>query len=714
MNVSIVILYIKWYNTKIMSSELPTSVADFNPEQRTLHLKEVNLIDNGLVHDVLNAEPEFIRPIIGAISEDNFEHARAKGVLTVQNFETPAEARPWASNVGLMRGILLSREIAVRSIDLSANGIALQDDAHTAMAEFERTSARIHVDKDVVKKLYPSVKSLQAYSAEVRENGGDLADDLAHARLGLDWTTINTLSNLVANAWNNEDIVERSSAARDATARARKMAKVATSLLSTDLRLIAQMLHVEGSWSSNVSLLEIEGLRQYTSKLVEFRSVGQTTQLFTEDPVEYKYIPSNTAVYQQYGLAPETEAPALDPPVIDREQIILRQEQLRQERAELEEARLKAIELHDMPLLEELNAIAKEHNAIVAEFTDQTSRSLRDKGVLGRDSLEHAFSKCKSIEPDTINRTSRVYSRLHDLAQLGEVSLATLTEKLLTLEHLRSQYEQFHQQNPLQGITKPISLETPIKRELAWLTEHFDDLQTVISNSRHSEFLTPDILLRMRIMLGLPVDESTDIDEQLPDTEAILEQDNEPGNVQARTEPRSESPLAQANRLAERLNWVVLPQDNLTLEELVDTAEETVNRRARTSQDRKQPVVEKYRLETLLMLREEYGGTLYRSDERILGDIDNLYFVLRFQHPGDDNMYAVAENPVYGNATYVLREDALPLIEGETVLSAVRLNRRTIQGLGAQKIVHGKPEVDVHIEKVNDRIVKLSEYTDTI
>lgn len=165
----------------------------------------------------------------------------------------------------------------------------------------------------------------------------------------------------------------------------------------------------------------------------------------------------------------------------------------------------------------------------------------------------------------------------------------------------------------------------------------------------------------------------------------------------------SHAELVKANELFEQLNWIVLPDQKITSEDLIHIAKQTLTARGKT-----QLTVDHERMINLLKFRDTYGGTLYRSAERTLGDSNNLYFVLKFEHPGDEKTYAIAENVVYGNATYVLREDILPLMDGETVLTAVKLPRNVVRGLGAKRLNHIQSSAKTHPERITDSLVALS------
>lgn len=418
---------------------------------------------------------------------------------------------------------------------------------------------------------------------------------------------------------------------------------------------------------------------------------------------QYDYFPSNTDMYAGFELIERNVKRKHFRPlsISDEERKAASQRIAEAEAARtVERQRVEKLKLeqslqdaeHDAPILHELERIASEYNAIVTEITGQSNKSLREKGLLGKDSLHYALMQSDKIDRSSLDRTVRVYDYIYELSQYGEEAVEMFAKEMIRLEELRAEFIQFKQSHPLRGNGVP-TLEFLINSEVSWLGKEWILLDGSIKSSKHQKFYTPDRRAIIATMLGVTLDEKT-------------HKSNEDSSNVIHDIP-NESPLTRANKIAERLNWIVLPDEPMEADELTDLAEKAV--RSRQGGERRPAVVESYRMEGLLQLRAEFGGELFRSDERMLGDNENLYFALRFTHLGDENNYVIAENPVYGNATYILREDILPLMSGETALAALKLYRRDVRELGAKSVRHGKPDIVEHIEKIKTAIEDLSE-----
>lgn len=140
--------------------------------------------------------------------------------------------------------------------------------------------------------------------------------------------------------------------------------------------------------------------------------------------------------------------------------------------------------------------------------------------------------------------------------------------------------------------------------------------------------------------------------------------------------------------IAEQLDWVVLPP--MPFSELRGFV-------ASLYSEEQLSFVDWSRLENLTTIQEATGGKLHRSKHGALGTT-TPYFVLTFEltnsSDGNSMTFAVAENPLYANATYIVRED---LADGswQKVLNEYKRNARV---LGAHQIIHA-PGAD-HLAKV--------------
>jgi hypothetical protein len=112
------------------------------------------------------------------------------------------------------------------------------------------------------------------------------------------------------------------------------------------------------------------------------------------------------------------------------------------------------------------------------------------------------------------------------------------------------------------------------------------------------------------------------------------------------------------------------------------------------------------RIETLVQLRDELPHldcttNLYRSKPGSLAS-SLPYYVLEIQH--SDKTIVIADNPKYGNATYVLEEDA-ELGKWQEILA---LPKRDARYLGAAALVHVESKgIDYHRQRLFNKIVNL-------
>ena len=102
-------------------------------------------------------------------------------------------------------------------------------------------------------------------------------------------------------------------------------------------------------------------------------------------------------------------------------------------------------------------------------------------------------------------------------------------------------------------------------------------------------------------------------------------------------------------------------------------------------------VIDWRRVEDLLNLKDLRDGKLYRSKPGDLGS-HFVYFVAEFDTPVAK--VAVADNPVFGNATYILAEHLIP----GTWQELLKLPRQAIRELGGIKKVH--VDQSTHLAKV--------------
>lgn len=167
--------------------------------------------------------------------------------------------------------------------------------------------------------------------------------------------------------------------------------------------------------------------------------------------------------------------------------------------------------------------------------------------------------------------------------------------------------------------------------------------------------------------------------ELIPDEEIIIDRVQDQNALEA---------------IAQQLSEIILPAHatEADVKRVVETSGITEEQAAQ---------IDWTRLYNLVKLRELSAGTMYRSNE---GDLGNAppYFVVAINFKG--NIYAVAESPVEGNATYVISEKDCP----GTWLEVLQLDKATARELGARRIIHrtGRATRD-HLVKIQDVLIDM-------
>lgn len=390
---------------------------------------------------------------------------------------------------------------------------------------------------------------------------------------------------------------------------------------------------------------------------------------------------------------------------------------------------LAAANERDLPKLTALNQLIADYNELLAPFYAQSGKQLRAAGITGNSSLEFVIRKNTKDDFDDgrlLNKL-RVY---HGLTQLMEQHasndhiLATINQA----DALAEQHAALLESTVLEGAVKPDVLRTFIRSDLTWLSEHWSQIRAAIllsNHNRHSKDYTLDRIAQLLDITqeregGLEPDSSPEADSRTPESthddipehdvtalheEPLVDPDRYIDVDNEALAPSLESQaMEQLNKQAEQLDWVVLPTDTITPEDIIQIAHKAL----RDSGNKQQNGIDRNRVTSLLDFRNLYGGELFRSAERTLGDSNNLYFVLKFTHPEDEKVYAIAENVVFGNATYIIREDTMPLEPGESVLTAVTLSRKDARELGARRIIHTSNPTISHKDKITSAITELS------
>lgn len=725
-----------------MSPEKISNVTHFYPAKNTLLTEERGLITNEgeIYYPTLKdgkSDP-VVNQVLGTNNILHFHRTIAPYYEISDNQKTPEDFALQLEASFQWHSQLIRRELTVRAVELSIlTDTTVNEDSIKAMSKGD---VNYDTPRGILKKTDLDLTHIRKWASRDLKEGRalSLGDLITAKRLQQEIEMVRIIGGMMTQL-TPEDTVS-SSKVGHGQAKLRKGHKLRKEAINsavdgvelTDALFAADLLtYSNNRWKTAFSH-DQQDLIDVTVAIIKYaqesRANSLAFRLNTASNGQYRYFPSNLEIYKEAGLQVQDQ----DPELPERERIIAMTDEERAEaqkrqaeRTAAEQARIKAEKArteaesqaaleHDMPIIEKLNELARQHNAIIESFTKQTGKSLRDKGLTGKDSLTYRLSRLKDYDQNMLDGSVQVYAKLYEMATKSEDPTAELTEILLCLERIRNEYEIFADTNRLRSNAKPGHLLDSFKPELALLTRKWSDVKPVIKTSGHSIMLTPEIERTLEELLGLQkpdvTPEPTAEHEIVDDTKVITESIKELV-VNAPIEVEfvdHESPLEKANRLAEQLDWVMMPEEEVTAEELVEIAEQAIDRKV-GGRDKKPAVIEQYRMEALLELRRRYGGTLYRSSEKMLGDSDNLYFALRFRHLGDDNHYVVTENPVYGNATYVIREDILPLMPGETALTAIQLHRRHVRELGAKRIIHGVPAAIDHLDKVESRIEALTE-----
>lgn len=454
-------------------------------------------------------------------------------------------------------------------------------------------------------------------------------------------------------------------------------------------------------------------------------------QTFSGAPIEY--IPSNLEMTKKL-TEPEREAIRVTPPEAIRTSI--KPEELERFRREQEAkntdrradrlARRKAriengneVDPSDAEVIDYLNGLVDSQAELLAPYRTQSSKHLRTRGVVGSDSLDYHLRQSKLQRKDGFDSAVRLYDGLHTLISTNEDPVEELKDTRTSLAEI---LEAYHASQSGHQNLRAKQLQPDIDFDLEWLHANWKTFTSVKNLSKSASFIIADDhdkiyeLLASSIREAQPTVDETEqgsdiplsVDEEELSPEPFQEPELTTGEIAVMDRDERNAldipieAISRANALAEQLEWVVLPDEYLTPSMIIDSIPKEYEPKLRGK-------IDEARMARLLKFREEYNGTLYRSSERMLGDSNNLYFVLSFQHPGDERTYAIAENVVMGNATYVIREDVMPLQPGETVLSAVRLSRRDVRELGGKRIVHTANGPKDHSEKIIDAITKLSD-----
>lgn len=701
-----------------MALERISDATVYDNERGIIQTHESALLSNGEVKSIAGHNSKENAALVEVLGKKNLSIYNSVHRLSLEN---SSDIKDHLSDLVLTdqwRHHVLGREVAVRSVELAMHSPLTAN----LTEKLQKLSADTPYDKPTRLGRKLNGKHIEKAAERALSDGWSLGDRITEERLLAEETMIiqahtavlklNATGMHVARKRGFGQKKERQSATRFSEQKNEE----SNTLRYYDRSLVSALADIEithpGALPSEYR--EILGpLRSIISFIKEQRDKPVQYHLFTDEPGGYSYIPSNLDIYE-YKKPSAADTPKDSTSAVSAVDKEARRESIEQQVREREERKAEQllkqeeerqeIERYNTPILAELSRIKSEHDRLLDEFVNQPRKHLREIGIFGQDSLNYILSQQKNSDQITSERAARVYAKLAEIAN-NENPEELLTDYLTRIEYLAAEYRVYLHEHPLRG-GATLTLDKfreGIRGEIDWLTSNWGEFCRAIESSSHYRSTSKSNLQTVAELLGINQDKISPTGLTVDSTTPKGTFSDTPNNS------NTETPLTQANRLAEQLNWVVLPDESITPDQLVDIAIKAIKDTSKGKDGDIAATVERYRMEGLLKLREEYGGLLYRSEEKTLGDSDNLYFVHRFQHPGDGNWYAVAENPVYGNATYVLREDTLPLMPGETTLTAVKQGRQTVRGLGAQRIIHGTPQLDTHLEKIDKCIVELSE-----
>jgi hypothetical protein len=150
--------------------------------------------------------------------------------------------------------------------------------------------------------------------------------------------------------------------------------------------------------------------------------------------------------------------------------------------------------------------------------------------------------------------------------------------------------------------------------------------------------------------------------------------------------------------IAEQLDQVILPPNptKADVEEAIERLDEE------TGEESQQ--IDWDRLRNLATISEHFDGRLFRAKKESLGGAPT-YFVVLFSTEND--LYAIAETPATGNATYIVAES----MSAGSCLEVLELPKQDAREAGAKRIIHreidGKTITEYHMEKILNAVKEL-------
>lgn len=439
--------------------------------------------------------------------------------------------------------------------------------------------------------------------------------------------------------------------------------------------------------------------------------------------------PGNSTVVFNGLNAPELRKLSVEPP--ERKKVTVRQptaeklkssqnrgdnrdnrraEDLARRAAEQQQAedRVRSITEHNFAVLEDLRGIAGQYNQLVSGVYERDKKLLRKLKVLGDDSvMESMIHTFPSHQRETLARAAELYTGLATKSEL------TSSEDLLSFVELSTELRSCYDEKLNSLLPGGDRYELPAlrcdpSRDLLWLDANFEEfyINCISDNEAHVASVGATAIDKVLSLLNRDSKSST---ANSQGQAAVIEQAEhaEPVSTATAVESRTYT-LSEVKALADEvLNWTVMPSEECTIDNLRKIIDRV--QKGEKHFPSPKPTIIDERLEMIVALRDKYDAKLSYSSENMMNDSGNFYFVLEFTQDGKE--YAIAENPVYGNATYAIARHLMPLLEGESLLTVVaELSRKSIRSLSGRQIIHREGPLQ-HDEKIEKTIAQLSAQT---
>jgi hypothetical protein len=294
-----------------------------------------------------------------------------------------------------------------------------------------------------------------------------------------------------------------------------------------------------------------------------------------------------------------------------------------------------------------------------------------------------ATEHVEGVEKD---RAQWMLGVLHGLEQLLSQSQGDTSRRQQLEEYLSSESTYLAQIKDVRERLKELgvngfdALEPRIVQSAEWFGDNYDGFKALLLQK------TPDIAEKYGSILRLfNTNPEIDMTDETPDF-ITLDEPSLPQQPEAVLLPLDEptlfvedSPLLLRDvaEVAKQLDWAVLPPAHeLSVERIKKELNGSLEEFAK---------IDWKRIEDLIQLTQTFEGIMYRSKPGTLAALPP-YFVAELQVNG--RIFAVAENAVEGNATYVVADH---LADGDwrEVLAEAKRDARIF---GARKIVHPTTE----------------------